>query len=322
MWFGISGNDYALLAARAAEPDAYAATGVAHSIVANRVSYVLDLHGPSVACDTACSSSLVALHQARRALLDGECDLAIVGGVNLILDPALTRCFAAAGMMAADGRCKTFDEAADGYGRGEGCGVVVLKRLADARRDGDRVRAVVLGSAVVNDGATNGLTAPSGAAQRDVVRRAHADAGVAAAEIAYVETHGTGTVLGDRIEVEALAAVLGAERGPIAPVRPRCRQGKPRAPRGGRGDSRVRDKRCSRSNGPRSRRTRRCGTRIRTCISVHADCTFRRHRNRGPTVRRASRASARSVSAAPSRMSSWPRTTRRRPQRRSRVRRI
>jgi amino acid adenylation domain-containing protein len=212
VWFGISGNDYALLRAQSGRTGPYEATGLAHSVVANRVSYLLDLRGPSIACDTACSSSLVALHLARRALLDGECDLAIVGGVSLILAPETGRSFALAGMMAPDGRCKPFAASADGYGRGEGCGVVVLERLADARRANHAVRAVVLGSAVVNDGATNGLTAPNGAAQRDVLRHAYADAKIAPNTVAFVEAHGTGTVLGDRIEADALGDVVGAGR--------------------------------------------------------------------------------------------------------------
>ncbi|MCB1055710.1 MAG: beta-ketoacyl synthase, partial [Acidobacteria bacterium] len=159
VFVGISTNDYRQLQ-MGGDPeriDAYAGTGNALSIAANRLSYALDLRGPSLAVDTACSSSLVAVHAAGRSLRAGECDLALAGGVNLMLSPEWTLTFSQARMMAADGRCKTFDAAADGYVRGEGCGVVVLKRLSDARRDGDRVLALVLGSAVNQDGRSNGL---------------------------------------------------------------------------------------------------------------------------------------------------------------------
>jgi len=225
VFVGISNSDYSRL-----QPafDAWTGTGNALSIAANRIFYALDLRGPSLAVDTACSSSLVAVHLACRSLRAGECDVALAGGVNLVLDPALTRSLSAAGMTAADGRCKTFDAAADGYVRGEGCGVVVLMRLADARRygrdsgrDSDRVRAVIRGTAINQDGRSNGLTAPSQAAQEEVVRRALADAGLAAERVGYVECHGSGTPLGDLIEVQALAAVLGGRE----PGAPPCRLG-------------------------------------------------------------------------------------------------
>jgi amino acid adenylation domain-containing protein len=210
VFVGISANDYALLqGGDLAVVDAYAGTGNAASIAANRLSYILDLRGPSLAVDTACSSSLVAVHLACRSLRAGESDLALAAGVNLILAPELTIAFSHARMMAADGRCKTFDAAADGYVRGEGCGVVVLKRLADATRDGDRVLAVIRGTAVNQDGRSNGLTAPNGQAQQAVIRAALTDAGVAPEAIGYVEAHGTGTNLGDPIEVQALQAALG-----------------------------------------------------------------------------------------------------------------
>src|SRR5262249_20624244 len=152
--------------------EAYDVAGYAHSIVANRLSYLLDLHGPSLAVDTACSSSLVAAHLACQSLRHKECDLALAGGVNLILSPLLGIPLSRAHMMAPDGRCKTFDAAADGYVRGEGCGVVVLKRLSEAVRDGDRVLALIRGSAVNQDGATSGLTAPNGLSQQAVIRQA------------------------------------------------------------------------------------------------------------------------------------------------------
>jgi acyl transferase domain-containing protein/acyl carrier protein len=213
VFVGISSSDYSMLQlGDPARIDAYAGTGNAHSIAANRLSYALDLRGPSVALDTACSSSLASVHYACQALRRAECDLALAGGVNAILTPHLTIAFSKAQMMAPDGRCKTFDEAADGYVRGEGCGLVVLKRLDDAQRDGDDVLAVIRGSAVNQDGLTNGLTAPSGSAQKAVIRAALADAAVAPASICYVEAHGTGTPLGDPIEVDALLAVLGEGR--------------------------------------------------------------------------------------------------------------
>ena len=213
VFIGISSSDYSQLRFRyGAEVDAYVGTGNAHSIAANRLSYLLDLKGPSLAVDTACSSSLVALHLASQSLKMGECNLAIAGGVNLMLSPELTQTFELAGMMAEDGRCKTFDADADGYVRGEGCGVVILKRLVDARRDGDRILAVIKGSAINQDGRSNGLTAPNGLSQQAVVRQALANADLAPSQISYLESHGTGTSLGDPIEVNSLKAVLNEAR--------------------------------------------------------------------------------------------------------------
>ena len=213
VFVGISSSDYSQLRLRyGAEIDAYLGTGNAHSIAANRLSYLLDLKGPSMAVDTACSSSLVAVHLASQSLKTGECDRAIAGGVNLMLSPELTQTFELAGMMAQDGRCKTFDADADGYVRGEGCGVVILKRLSDARRSGDRILAVIKGSALVQDGRSNGLTAPNGLSQQAVIRSALANANVTPDLISYVESHGTGTSLGDPIEVNSLKAVLSEER--------------------------------------------------------------------------------------------------------------
>ncbi|MEY2855828.1 MAG: hypothetical protein RLZZ74_137, partial [Cyanobacteriota bacterium] len=210
VFIGISSSDYSQLRYHyGTEVDAYLGTGNAHSIAANRLSYLFDLKGPSLAVDTACSSSLVALHLASQSLKTGECDRAIAGGVNLMLAPELTQTFALAGMMAENGRCKTFDESADGYVRGEGCGVVILKRLVDARRDGDRILAVVKGSAINQDGRSNGLTAPNGLAQQTVIRQALANAQIVPDQVSYIESHGTGTSLGDPIEVNSLKAVLG-----------------------------------------------------------------------------------------------------------------
>ena len=213
VFVGISNSDYAQLQrSDAARLSAYFGTGNSFSVAANRISYLLDLQGPSWAVDTSCSSSLVAAHQACESLRRGESDLALVGGVNLILTPEVTIALSQAGMMSPSGRCKTFSADADGYVRGEGCGVVVLKRWEDAQKDGDRVLALIRGSAVNHDGRTNGLTAPNGRSQQTVIRRALADAGLEPAAIGYVETHGTGTVLGDPIEVDALCEVLGRER--------------------------------------------------------------------------------------------------------------
>ena len=213
VYLGIANGDYgrALFAQRDAI-DTYYSTGNAYSVAAGRLSYVLGARGPAIAVDTACSSSLVALHLACQGLRNGDCDLALAGGVNLILTPEMNINFSKAGMMAADGRCKTFDAAADGYVRGEGCGVLVLRRLADALKDNDRVLAVIRGSAVNQDGRSSGLTAPNGPSQEAVIRAALAAAQVASEDIGYIETHGTGTPLGDPIEVGALAAALGRDR--------------------------------------------------------------------------------------------------------------
>jgi phthiocerol/phenolphthiocerol synthesis type-I polyketide synthase C len=213
VFIGICGTDYAHLQVRRGDfpfdIDAYTGTGNAHSVAANRLSYVLDLRGPSLSVDTACSSSLVAIHLARQSLLSGESTLAIAGGVNVILFPAVTISFSHARMMAADGRCKPFDARADGYVRGEGCGIVILKRLSDALREGDHIYALLRGSAVNQDGRTAGITVPNGLAQQAVMRQALIEAGVAADQLSYIETHGTGTALGDPIEVQAIAEVIG-----------------------------------------------------------------------------------------------------------------
>ncbi|RKN49881.1 polyketide synthase, partial [Streptomyces klenkii] len=168
-----------------------------HSVASGRVSYVLGLNGPSMSVDTACSSSLVAVHLAAQSLRAGECDIALAGGVSLILQPRITRSFARMGMLSSTGRCRAFDAAADGFVRGEGCALVVLKRFADALRDGDRLLAVIRGSAVNQDGSSDGLAAPSAAAQRAVYRQALRSAGVDAGDVGMIEAHGTGTPLGD-----------------------------------------------------------------------------------------------------------------------------
>jgi phthioceranic/hydroxyphthioceranic acid synthase len=187
-----------------------------HCVAPGRISYLLGLHGPSVALDTACSSSLVALHLACQALRAGECDVALAGGVTLMLRDRTHRSFARMGMLSATGRCHTFDAAADGFVRGEGCGVVVAKRLADAVRDGDRVLAVVHGSAVNQDGRSDGLAAPSATAQRAVYEAALRTAGIRPEDVGLIETHGTGTPLGDPTEFASLAQVYGQGPGRVA----------------------------------------------------------------------------------------------------------
>ena len=213
VFVGASLSEYAHLTTRRLDRlDVWTPTGSALSILANRLSYLLDLDGPSMTVDTACSSSLVAFHQACRSLAAGECDTAVVGGVNVLLSPTVTASFSLAGLLAADGRCKPFSADADGIVRAEGCTAVVVKRLADAERDGDRILAVVRGSAVGSDGRSNGLMAPDPAAQERVLATAYAGAGVDPATVDVVEAHGTGTALGDPIEAHALGAVLGAGR--------------------------------------------------------------------------------------------------------------
>ena len=192
--------------------DAYASTGSAYSVVPGRLSYFLGLRGPSIAIDTACSSSLVALHLACQGLRLGECDFALAGGVNLILTPEINISLSKARMMAPDGRCKVFDAAADGFVRAEGCAVVVLRRLSDALNDGDRVLAIVRGSAVNQDGRSGGMTAPNGPAQEAVIRAALNVAQVDAKSVGYIEAHGTGTALGDPIEVSALGSIFAETR--------------------------------------------------------------------------------------------------------------
>ncbi|GAA4432145.1 aminotransferase class I/II-fold pyridoxal phosphate-dependent enzyme [Bremerella cremea] len=220
VYVGISNSDYARLMFRGLDSlNAYSATGTSLSIAANRLSYLYNFRGPSIAVDTACSSSLVAAHLACQALEAGETDLAVAAGVNLILTPEGTITFCQARMMAPDGRCKTFDAKADGYVRGEGCGAVILKRLSDAERDGDRILAVIHGTAVNQDGLTNGLTAPNGPSQQEVLQAALADAGVEPQSIELIEAHGTGTSLGDPIEVRSLKNVLGMQRDAKQPLR-------------------------------------------------------------------------------------------------------
>ena len=213
VFVALYGDDYSHLQGESVLlGDAYTVTGNIHSAAAGRISHVFDFLGPSVVVDTACSSSLVAAHLACQSLRAMECDMALAGGVHLIMAPLTSVLACQLKALAADGRCKTFDARADGYVRGEGCGLLVLKRLSSALADGDAIRALLLGSAVTHDGHAAGLTAPNAASQRRAIERALRNANLDPSRISYVEAHGTGTSLGDPIEVEALTSVLGAPR--------------------------------------------------------------------------------------------------------------
>jgi|GEM_PF-1652546 Polyketide synthase modules and related proteins len=213
VFIGLSHSDYTQAHIHSGQPDtidAYSLTGTINSTAAGRLSYYFNLSGPALIIDTACSSSLVAVHYAARSLQAGDCDMAIAGGVNAILAPepfiSLTKIQA----LSPDGRCKTFDETANGYGRGEGCGIIVLKRLSDAERDNDNILGILRASAINQDGKSNGLTAPNGIAQQKLLQKAIDIAGIAAERIAYVEAHGTGTPLGDPLELQAMYSVYGS----------------------------------------------------------------------------------------------------------------
>ncbi|MEV6274637.1 polyketide synthase Pks13 [Nocardia sp. NPDC051832] len=227
VFVGSSTSDFQLIAALGLgdidpnvpiSAEAYALLGASTGIIANRVSYFFDFRGPSVTVDTACSSTIVAVHQAVRALRDGDADLALAGGVNMILAPVATLGFEKNGAVAKDGHIKAFSSDADGMVRSEGAGLVVLKRLADAERDGDDILAVIKGSAVNSDGRSNGLFAPNPEAQADVLRRAYRDAGIKPSTVDYIEAHGTGTPIGDPIEAEALGRVIGRGRDADKPA--------------------------------------------------------------------------------------------------------
>jgi acyl transferase domain-containing protein/acyl carrier protein len=220
IFVGISNSDYARLLEQGglSQLDAYFGTGTALNTAAGRIAYILGTHGPTLAVDTACSSSLVAIHLAVRSLRSGESDCALAGGVNVIAAPSCSVAVSRAHMLSPAGRCKTFSADADGFVRAEGCGVLVLKRLSDAHRDGDPVLAVIRGTAMNHDGASSGLTAPSGKAQQAVIAAALADAGIEPSRVSYLEAHGTGTSLGDPIEIEAAWSVLGRGRPADAPL--------------------------------------------------------------------------------------------------------
>ncbi|CAN5314174.1 hypothetical protein BH11PSE11_BH11PSE11_34670 [soil metagenome] len=216
VFLGISTNDYSALLARTAHgssSNASAGAGNAASVASGRISYTFGFQGPCVAIDTACSSSLVAAHLAVQAIRNGECGLALVAGVNLMLSPEITVNFSLGRMLSPDGHCKTFDASADGYVRGEGCGVLVLKKLSDALAAGDRVHAVIRGSSINQDGRSAGLTAPNGLAQEAVIKQALANAKLTPDAVDYIEAHGTGTSLGDPIEMHALKGVFGKVSG-------------------------------------------------------------------------------------------------------------
>ncbi|MFF0414486.1 guadinomine polyketide synthase module 2 GdnF, partial [Kitasatospora sp. NPDC004745] len=218
VFVGISNVDYreAMVSHGAEHLDGYFSSGSTTSTASGRLSYFLGLTGPALSVDTACSSSLVSVHLAVMNLRSGACDMALAGGVNQIVTPHETISLSKGRMMSPDGRCKPFDAAANGYVRAEGCGMVVLKRLSDARRDGDRVLAVVRGGATNQDGHRSGLTVPHGPSQQDVVRRALEDSRVEPHQVGYVEAHGTGTALGDPIEAAALGAVFDGRPRPLA----------------------------------------------------------------------------------------------------------
>ena len=221
MYLGMASGDYAQLQLHAEDArllDVHYASGNAHSVASGRLSYILGLKGPSLTVDTACSSSLVAVHLACQAIRTGDCGMAITGGVNLILAPETTVALSQAHMLAPNGKCKVFDDRADGFTRAEGCGVVILKALGAALKDGDRVLAVIRGTALNQDGASSSLTAPHGPSQEELMRRALIDAGLEASDIGYVEAHGTGTALGDPIELQALGSVYGRSRSGSEPL--------------------------------------------------------------------------------------------------------
>jgi amino acid adenylation domain-containing protein len=218
VFLGISTNDYSALIGKTAHSsgsNATAGAGNAASVASGRLSYSFGFQGPCMAIDTACSSSLVATHLAVKALRNRECDLALIAGVNLMLAPDITVNFCQGRMLSQDGMCKTFDAGADGYVRGEGCGVLVVKRLSEALEDGDRILSVIKGSAVNQDGRSAGLTAPNGLAQEAVIRQALADANLDPDQVGAIEAHGTGTSLGDPIEMHALRSVFGARETPL-----------------------------------------------------------------------------------------------------------
>ncbi|GGL65800.1 polyketide synthase [Streptomyces fumigatiscleroticus] len=220
VYMGVMSMDWVAesVALAAGDLDGSLVPGSAHSAVAGRLSYFLGMRGPSISVDTACSSSLTAAHLAAQGLRRRECDIALCGGVNAVHHPLIQSILTRAQMLGSDGRCKTFDESADGYGRGEGCGVLVLKRLSDAERDGDRVLGLLRGSAVRADGESAGLTAPNGIAQEAVMRAAIADAGLDPGDIQYVEAHGTGTPLGDPIELGSISDTFAGSHSRDRPV--------------------------------------------------------------------------------------------------------
>ena len=209
-FIGVAAIDYwhQLLSQSTAEIDAYLTTGNTHSLASGRISHFFDFTGSSISLDTACSSSLVAVHLAIKSLRDRECNMALAGGVNRLISPKVSDNFTKAKMLSPDGRCKTFDESANGFVRSEGCGIVVLKRLSDAIANRDNIKAVLLGSATNQDGRTSSITTPSSLSQQAVIKQALVNSRIEAQQVSYLETHGTGTSLGDAIELEALSQVF------------------------------------------------------------------------------------------------------------------
>src|SRR5882757_7366117 len=221
VFVGISHNDYQGIQSTSFDHFSigpHTPTGSAHSIAANRISYCLNLRGPSVAMDTACSSALTAVHAACEHIWAGRGDVALAGGVTVMISPGGFIGFSQASMLSPDGKCKAFDASADGFVRGEGAGMVLLKRLSQAIADGDPIHGVIIGTALNQDGHTNGISLPSAEAQARLVRAACIDAGIAPSRIGFVEAHGTGTAVGDPIEAHALADALCADRPEDAPL--------------------------------------------------------------------------------------------------------
>lgn len=218
VYLGVCSNDYVHQRQAISDLELYSASGAAISVNSGRLSYFFGWHGPSISIDTACSSSLVAIHTASQALLSNDCDFALAGGVNLIISPLATLSLTRGMFLSPDGRCKTFDKDANGFVRSEGCGMVMLRRLDDAIRENDKILAVIKGSAIHQDGRSQGLMAPNGPSQEAVIRQALKSAGVPAGSINYVEAHGTGTVLGDSIEINALNRVYGPSFTPESPL--------------------------------------------------------------------------------------------------------
>ena len=210
LFVGVSTSDYTdLLKASPSAMDPHASTGNAHSILANRISYQLNLCGPSEPIDTACSSSLVAVHRAVEAIRSGACETAIAGGVNVVLSPTVSVAFGLSQVLAEDGRCKTFAKRADGYVRGEGAGAIFLKPLSRAKADGDHIHALILGSAVSHSGRSHSLTTPNAKAQTRLLIEAYQEAQVGPDTVGYIEAHGTGTSIGDLIEFKGLSRAFG-----------------------------------------------------------------------------------------------------------------
>src|SRR5436305_6631560 len=211
VFIGIIGSEYALLPREDIAVNPYRLTGTIANIASGRISYILGVHGPSISLDTACSSSLVAVHLACESLRRGESSLALAGGVSLMIAPSGFLSLCALHVLAKDGRCKTFDVSGDGYGRGEGCGIVVLKRLSDALHDNDSILAVIKGTGVNQDGPGSGLTVPNGMAQKALLRKVLEETNLSPTDIGYMEVHGTGTAVGDPIEIQALTEVFGQD---------------------------------------------------------------------------------------------------------------